>query len=336
VTLEPCFHFGRTPPCTNFLLKNRIKKVVIAQKDPYHKVAGQSIEFLKNQGVSVKLFSEKEFVKEKFWSTGSFIYSIRYNRPRIILKWAQTRGGFLAPAKGKSGYISNEYSRESVMRFRRIFKNTMAAPGTIQADMPLLNSRRLPVSLKDAFASSENQSFLETLLLRDDNLDKTIIEDKTLRLFLAPKYSNEWKREDEINYINKQKEIAGDFIFLSTDKKQTENIKNQNVSSFFVNDFNDFKNIIEILKEKNMRQIMIEAGPVYSQKLLEEKVPDILLIYKSENKPEWEKEGRTFEGPRKLAQKNDDYFTRLEYSLFDVISLMGDTLLVYKGRQCDA
>ena len=92
VTLEPCSHFGKTPPCADLIVKSGIPRVVIASQDPFPKVAGKGIEILKNAGIDVQvgvLQKEYEFVNRRFFTF------FKKQRPYIILKWAQTKDGFI-------------------------------------------------------------------------------------------------------------------------------------------------------------------------------------------------------------------------------------------------
>jgi diaminohydroxyphosphoribosylaminopyrimidine deaminase/5-amino-6-(5-phosphoribosylamino)uracil reductase len=102
VNLEPCSHFGKTPPCADLIIKSGIKKVVIASRDPNPQVAGRGIERLKNAGVEVienVLKEEAEFLNRRFYTYH------QKNRPYIILKWAQTEDGFIAPLKKKQNSL---------------------------------------------------------------------------------------------------------------------------------------------------------------------------------------------------------------------------------------
>jgi diaminohydroxyphosphoribosylaminopyrimidine deaminase/5-amino-6-(5-phosphoribosylamino)uracil reductase len=118
VSLEPCSHFGKTPPCSDLIIQYKIPKVVIGTVDPNEKVAGKGIEKLKSAGVEVTVgLLEKKCValNKRF-----FAYHNR-QRPYIILKWAESADGFLAPeqkSEKKPVWITNPYSRQLVHKWR--------------------------------------------------------------------------------------------------------------------------------------------------------------------------------------------------------------------------
>ena len=136
VTLEPCFHQGKTPPCVNYILKNNIKKVVIGCTDPNPLVAGQSISLLRNENVEVLegvLEKECQFLIRKFRANLE-------ERPYIILKWAQSKDGYLGK-KGKQVWISNQYSKILVHQWRSQVDGIMIGTQTAIQDNPALTTR---------------------------------------------------------------------------------------------------------------------------------------------------------------------------------------------------
>jgi diaminohydroxyphosphoribosylaminopyrimidine deaminase / 5-amino-6-(5-phosphoribosylamino)uracil reductase len=138
VTLEPCNHHGKTPPCTEAIIKSGIRNVVIGMSDPNPAVAGGGAEFLRKKGVRVKsgvLEAECRKLNEgwlKFVSTG---------RPFVIAKSALTLDGWSATSKGHSKWITNEESRNFVHRLRDKVDGVMVGVGTIFADDPSLTAR---------------------------------------------------------------------------------------------------------------------------------------------------------------------------------------------------
>ena len=109
VNLEPCSHFGKTPPCANLLIEKQVKKVVICNSDPNPLVAGQGIEKLRAAGIEVVTnILEKEGREFNKY----FFTFIEKKRPFIILKWAETANGFIAAEGGEQMQISNELSKK--------------------------------------------------------------------------------------------------------------------------------------------------------------------------------------------------------------------------------
>lgn len=141
VNLEPCSHFGKTPPCANLIIDNAIKKVVIGTKDPNSKVAGSGIEKLEKYGIEVVcgvLEEECNQINKRF-----FCFH-KKRRPYIILKWAQSQDGFIAPETKKNEgpfYISNSISRQLVHKWRTEEQAILVGYNTIIKDNPKLNAR---------------------------------------------------------------------------------------------------------------------------------------------------------------------------------------------------
>lgn len=138
VNLEPCAHYGKTPPCVDLIIQHRLKKVVIANKDPNPLVMGRGIEKLKAAGIAVELgILEKE---GKFLNRRFFTF-INQNRPYIILKWAQTSDGFIASENEDSKWISNLYSRQLVHKWRTEEDAVLVGTRTAAHDNPQLTVR---------------------------------------------------------------------------------------------------------------------------------------------------------------------------------------------------
>ncbi|BBB32397.1 diaminohydroxyphosphoribosylaminopyrimidine deaminase / 5-amino-6-(5-phosphoribosylamino)uracil reductase [Thermotomaculum hydrothermale] len=138
VTLEPCSHFGKTPPCANMLAEKKVKRVFIATLDPNPLVAGRGVEILKSAGIEVfHGFLENEAKNlNKF-----FFYHIKNKLPYVILKLATTLDGFIGDIDGNSKWITNEKSRKKVHELRSEVDAVLVGSGTVQADNPSLTVR---------------------------------------------------------------------------------------------------------------------------------------------------------------------------------------------------
>jgi len=138
VTLEPCAHHGKTPPCADLLISKNVGKVVIACRDPFEKVDGKGIEKLQKAGVEVQLgMLEDEAIK----INKRFFTFHQQKRPYVILKWAQTKDGFLARENGDSKWISNAYSRQLVHKWRTEEAAILVGKNTAITDNPSLTAR---------------------------------------------------------------------------------------------------------------------------------------------------------------------------------------------------
>ncbi|MGO4918937.1 bifunctional diaminohydroxyphosphoribosylaminopyrimidine deaminase/5-amino-6-(5-phosphoribosylamino)uracil reductase RibD [Maribacter spongiicola] len=144
VTLEPCSHYGKTPPCADLIVKMGIPKVVIGLKDPHEKVAGNGIKKLEAAGCVVKVGVLQKECEEHH---KRFLTFFTKKRPYIILKWAETADGFIAPKSVKRGeekkpyWITNTKSRQLVHKWRSEEAGILVGTNTVLADNPQLNLR---------------------------------------------------------------------------------------------------------------------------------------------------------------------------------------------------
>ncbi|MGK0422355.1 MAG: diaminohydroxyphosphoribosylaminopyrimidine deaminase, partial [Polaribacter sp.] len=141
VTLEPCSHFGKTPPCADLIVKHQLKQVVIGCLDTNSLVAGKGVERLKNANIEVivgVLEDECRIHHKRFFTVQE------KKRPYIILKWAETKDGFVAPFsknENKPVFISNTYSQQLVHKLRSKEHAILVGTNTVLADNPKLNVR---------------------------------------------------------------------------------------------------------------------------------------------------------------------------------------------------
>ncbi len=138
VTLEPCSHHGRTPPCANTLIEAGIKRVVVATLDPNPIVAGKGLAILKEAGIATTL----GVLQEQAVHLNQFFFKyIKTGRPYVTVKSAMTLDGKIATASGDSRWVSGEESRQLVHRMRNTYDAIMVGIGTVLKDDPLLNTR---------------------------------------------------------------------------------------------------------------------------------------------------------------------------------------------------
>jgi diaminohydroxyphosphoribosylaminopyrimidine deaminase/5-amino-6-(5-phosphoribosylamino)uracil reductase len=138
VTLEPCNHFGRTPPCTRAILEKGLRTVVVGMRDPNPHVTGGGCEYLSRHGVEVVTgVLEEECRRLNEW----FVTYVSKGRPFVIAKTAMTLDGWTATSAGHSRWVTNERSRHWVHRLRNQVDAVMVGVGTVTADDPLLNTR---------------------------------------------------------------------------------------------------------------------------------------------------------------------------------------------------
>ena len=162
VTLEPCAHFGKTPPCSDLIIAHKIPRVVIGCVDEHDKVCGKGIAKLKAAGCEVivgVLETECKAHHKRF-----FTYHTK-KRPYIILKWAESKDGFMAPlskSETKPVWISNSYSRQLVHQWRAEEQAILVGANTVVQDNPSLTTREVEGSNPTRVVIDPKNSLAET------------------------------------------------------------------------------------------------------------------------------------------------------------------------------
>ncbi len=173
VTLEPCSHYGRTPPCVDALIQERPERVVVGSLDPNPEVNGKGVKVLRSKGIKVDVgIRESECMQ----LNEHYFKFIKTGMPYIIVKYAQTLDGRIATKSGDSQWISSEASRKYVHRLRSINRGIMVGAGTVVADNPQLTVRH--VRGKNPFrivVDSKLRIPIRSFVLTDANAHLTII-----------------------------------------------------------------------------------------------------------------------------------------------------------------
>ena len=138
VPLEPCCHYGKTPPCTEIIIEKKIAKVVIGSRDPNPKVAGKGARILREHGIEVV----EDYMREACDALNPvFFHYITTKTPYVVLKFAMTLDGKIATRTGASKWITGEAARNHVHQLRGRYAGILAGIGTVLADDPMLNCR---------------------------------------------------------------------------------------------------------------------------------------------------------------------------------------------------
>ena len=140
VTLEPCNHHGKTPPCTDTILRAGIRRVVAGHLDPNPKMRGRSVELLREAGVEVEVLNDALFEKQN----EQFAHFMRTGRPFVHVKLAATLDGRIAASNGESKWITGETARRRAHELRAEAGAVLVGAGTARSDDPLLTPRGLP------------------------------------------------------------------------------------------------------------------------------------------------------------------------------------------------
>jgi diaminohydroxyphosphoribosylaminopyrimidine deaminase/5-amino-6-(5-phosphoribosylamino)uracil reductase len=174
VSLEPCSHFGKTPPCCDLIIKNKIPNVVIGTVDSNIKVAGNGIKRLQEAGINVVV---GVLEKECYELNRRFFTFHEKKRPYIILKWAETQDGFIAPLQKeeqKPVWITNINSRQLVHKWRTEEQAILVGTQTVIDDNPKLNARDWEGNNPIRMVIDQNNRIPKTAHVFDDQI-KTIV-----------------------------------------------------------------------------------------------------------------------------------------------------------------
>ncbi len=199
VSLEPCSHFGKTPPCANLIVESGVRDVIIGCLDPNPKVSGNGIRVLRENGCIVTNGVLENECREHF---KRFLCYHERKRPYIILKWAQTADGFIAPKrkeKAQPVWITNPVSRQLVHKWRGEEQCILVGHNTVIADNPSLNTR-------DWHGSDP----VKIILTKEKNLDKSLNIFKSAAPLIL-----------DSNCIDYDKPVAGQLCKVLYDKEIT-------------------------------------------------------------------------------------------------------------------
>ncbi len=245
VNLEPCSHYGKTPPCADLIIQNKIKKVVIAMVDPNEKVSGKGIAKLENAGIGVVCGVLEKEAKQL---NEVFIKNITKNLPFVTLKSAMSLDGKIACENGNSQWISNEKSRAYVHKLRNENSAIMVGINTVLSDDPSLTCRikngRNPIRV---VVDSLGKIPLESKIVKTANEIKTI---------LACCDGIETKKEKILQ--------ENGLIIVKTSRK---------------NGKVDLKVLLQKLYEMGIYSILMEGGATLSHSLLKENLIDKFLFF---------------------------------------------------------
>ena len=202
VTLEPCCHYGKTPPCTEIIIEKGIRKVVVGLLDPNPLVAGKGIKILEDAGIEVITGVEVDKIKEL---NKVFLKYINTKCPYVLLKTAMTLDGKIASYTGDSKWITNEKSRKLVHKLRSEMMGIVAGIGTVKADNPMLNSR---LEVQQPTANSQQPNIHQPIRIivdtkasisLDSNIVKTANEYRTI--LAVSQQSTENSQQTKINEL---------------------------------------------------------------------------------------------------------------------------------------
>ncbi|QWC21352.1 bifunctional diaminohydroxyphosphoribosylaminopyrimidine deaminase/5-amino-6-(5-phosphoribosylamino)uracil reductase RibD [Bacillus haikouensis] len=243
VTLEPCSHYGRTPPCSQLIIKSGIKRVFIATTDPNPLVAGKGIEQLRQAGVEVHIGEGKE---EALELNKHFFHHMKYQTPYVTLKTAVTLDGKTAVASGDSKWITSEESRLDVHYDRHRHDAILVGVNTIIRDNPHLTTR-LPQGGKNPI-----RIILDNTLRTP--LESNVVRDKESKTIIMT--SDSITEEDKVPYLQE-----GCEVITLPDKRI------------------DLQSVLKELGKNSIQSVYVEGGSSVHGSFLEQKAFQELIIY---------------------------------------------------------
>ncbi|KEI06782.1 bifunctional diaminohydroxyphosphoribosylaminopyrimidine deaminase/5-amino-6-(5-phosphoribosylamino)uracil reductase RibD [Clostridium botulinum] len=247
VTLEPCSHYGKTPPCANAIVKSGIKKVIIGMRDPNSLVAGRGIRILKDNGIEVIQGVLEEEIKKV---NEIFIKYITTKLPFCILKTAMTLDGKIATRDGDSKWISNEISRQYVHEIRHRVAGIMVGIGTVFEDNPSLTTRLNNKKGRDStriIVDSKGRIPIDSKVLNIESQAKTII------------VTTELASREKIEVIRSK----GAEVIITP----------------LCDDRVDLKHLMRELGERNIDSVLLEGGAELNYSALNEGIVDKVVSF---------------------------------------------------------
>lgn len=245
VTLEPCAHYGKTPPCAKALVEAKVKNVYGGLLDVNPKVAGKGFKILEDAGIHVEYgFLQDELRKQN----EVFFKWIEHKKPFVVLKAAMTLDGKIATATGKSKWITNETSRAYGYKLRDIYDGIMVGINTVIEDNPMLTARvdggKNPIRI-----------VVDSSLRIDINAN--VVQDKSAKTIIA---TTDKADKDKILKLQAQNV---DVIVVDKDE----------------NDKVDIEKLLNILGQKNICSILVEGGATLSGSFVAKKLVDKVYFF---------------------------------------------------------
>lgn len=245
VTLEPCAHYGKTPPCAKALVEAKVKNVYGGLLDVNPKVAGKGFKILEDAGIHVEYgFLQDELRKQN----EVFFKWIEHKKPFIVLKAAMTLDGKIATATGQSKWITNETSRAYGYKLRDIYDGIMVGINTVIEDNPMLTARvdggKNPIRI-----------VVDSSLRIDINAN--VVQDKSAKTIVA---TTDKADKDKILKLQAQ-----DVDVIVVDKDENDKV--------------DIEKLLDILGQQNICSILVEGGATLSGSFVARKLVDKVYFF---------------------------------------------------------
>ncbi len=252
VTLEPCSHHGKTPPCAHELAKYPFKRIVVAMTDPNPKVDGEGIAWLRSNGINVVTGVLEEEARKL---NEVFLFNMRFGKPYVILKVAQTLDGYIAAPDGDSRWISGKEARKRVHQWRSEYDAVMVGRNTALLDNPRLTVRHVS-GRQPRRIVIDGPGTLST----DLHLFSDIHEEKTIRVTCNPNLAA--REEDQALGLLQPDYFRGQTVHVSE-----------------LNGHCNLEQAISRIGELGVSSILVEAGSQLASALVRENLVDKLHVF---------------------------------------------------------
>ncbi len=268
VTLEPCCHWGKTPPCTETIIKHNIARVVMGAPDPNPLVAGKGINQLREAGIEV---SENVLLQECLDINKVFFRFIQTKRPYVVVKYAMTLDGKIATKTGASQWITGESARAHVHTQRHRFSAIMVGIRTVLSDDPMLTARL--DEGKDLITSWKTESAFMEDPFPDRSLSNNpirIVLDSSLQIPL------------HVKLVTTAKEIPTIIATLSTDGKRIVQLQACGCEVIVTRSCNgkvDLQDLMGQLGQRGIDSVYVEGGATVHAALIESGLVDEVHAY---------------------------------------------------------
>jgi diaminohydroxyphosphoribosylaminopyrimidine deaminase/5-amino-6-(5-phosphoribosylamino)uracil reductase len=293
VTLEPCSHYGKTPPCADRIIKEGIGRVVLAMLDPNPQVAGRGMEKLRQAGIEVKAGVMENKARKL---NEVFLKYITTKEPFVFLKLAMSLDGKIATKTGKSQWISCEKSREQVHYIRNSYPAILVGIGTVLKDNPMLNCRLEQAVRQPVRIIADSHLRMPT----DCNIVKTAKEYRTIIAVsetvcqenclaenqkVSQTGDSQIEETDELVFKNKQKDVEKEENAILNKNKTEEKIKllqESGAELLFIPEKDghiDLNILMKKLGSMGIDGILLEGGADFAFAALQAGIVDKIRIY---------------------------------------------------------
>lgn len=268
VTLEPCCHWGKTPPCTEAIIEHDVARVVMGAPDPNPLVAGKGIAQLREAGIEV---TENVLLQECLDINKVFFHYIKTKRPYVVVKYAMTLDGKIATKTGASKWITGEKARAHVHVQRHRFAAIMVGIGTVLSDNPSLTCR-LEESQNNIVSWKCDSSLMDDPFpgLGCGNNPVRVVLDSTLRIPL------------EANVVATAKDVPTIIATVSNSEQRIEELQNCGCNVIVAATKNgrvDMVDLLAKLGEQGIDSVYVEGGSAIHAALIEAKLVDEVHAY---------------------------------------------------------